>query len=160
MYDTYYNKNGIVVRRSFPSDADNLCQRLRQTDIDEIWASHNLTPWDALNIGINESIISLTVTIKGLPCAVFGINAESALGKKATIWLLASDDLDKIKHRFLRHSKKFVGMFLNMYPHLSNYVDVRNIPSITWLLYCGAKMDRPSPYGVMRKDFRYFWFEK
>lgn len=160
MYDKYYDQNGIIVRRSFPSDADMLAPRLRKTDVEEVWASNNLTPWDALHESITTSILSLTITVNGIVVGCFGINPESALGKNAIIWFLASDELDRINYRFLRHSRKFIGMFLNLYPYLWNWVDVRNKPSIAWLRYCGAKIKRPEPYGVMRKNFRYFWFSK
>ncbi len=137
-----------------------LAGKLRKSDINEVWASHNFTPWDAVYYGITESTMALTITNKGSVVGCFGINAESMLGKKAIIWFLSSQELDKIEYRFLRHSKKFVKMFLNLYPYLFNYVDVRNKCSIRWLKYCGAKLNKPELYGIMSKPFRYFYFEK
>jgi hypothetical protein len=158
--DIFYKKDNVVVRRSYPSDADMLCNSLRKSDIDEVWASHNLTPWEALYLSINESMMSLTITLNGKPIGVFGIKEESALGSKAMIWFLATDELDSIRRRFLKHSKKFVNMFLNLYPYLYNYVDSRNLESIKWLEFCGAKIGDPIPYGVMNEPFRYFYFER
>ena len=159
-YPIYYDQNNIIVRRAFPSDADMLANKLRKSDTNEVWASHNFTPWDAIYSGISNSILSLTITNKGSVVGCFGINAESMLGKKAIIWFLSSDELDKIEYRFLRHSRRFVKMFLALYPFLFNYVDVRNKKSIRWLKYCGAKLDKPQPFGVMNKPFRYFYFQK
>lgn len=156
----YYQKNNILVRQAFPTDADMLAGRLRRTDVEEIWASHTLTSWEALHESIVNATMALSITNHGSVVGVFGIRAESILGKKATIWFLASDDLDKIKYRFLRHSKGFVGMFLCFYPYLFNYVDVRNKPSIDWLRFCGATIEEPKPYGDMRLPFHYFHFER
>lgn len=156
----YYEQGDIVVRQSYPSDVDMLCNSLRKSDVDEIWASHNLTPWDALHLSITESFLSLTITLKKKPIGVFGIQPESMLGTRAMIWFLASDDIDNIRIRFSRNSKKFVNMFLSLYPYLYNYVDTRNLQSIEWLKFCGARMSEPEPYGFMKKTFMYFWFER
>lgn len=160
VYDVYYKQNDIEVRRSFPSDVEMLCNRLRQSDVDEVWASNNLTPWEALYESLTHSIVTFTITQKGLVLGMFGINPDSMLGNQAMIWFLASDDIDKIKLRFLRHSKRFVNLFLSMYPYLYNYVDIRNLQSMVWLSYCGAKFMPPMPHGLMRKEFRYFYFER
>lgn len=156
----FYKQDDIVVRNSYPSDVDLLCNKLRSTDVEEIWASHNLTPWDGLHYSTTESLISLTITAKDKPIGIFGIKPESYMGDRATIWFLGTDDLDKIKVRFLKQSKKFVKMFLSFYPYLYNYVHIHNFQSIEWLKYCGAKMDEPISYGIMREKFQYFYFER
>ena len=158
--DIYYKQGDVVVRRAYPSDADMLCNKLRDSDVQEIWASHNLTPWDAIYFGITESLLCLTITVKNVPVGIFGIRPESYIGRTATIWFLASDELDKIRFRFGKHSKKFINLLLTLYPYLWNYVDVRNKQSIEWLKFCGAKMNEPEPYGILRKKFIYFWFER
>ena len=160
MRRVFYKQNDIEVRSSFPSDVDILCHSLRKSDEEEIWASHNLTPWDGLHYGMTESLISLTITSKGKPIGMFGIRPDSYMGEKATIWFLASDELDSIKLRFLKHSKRFVKMFLSFYPYLYNYVDTRNKSSIEWLKFCGANIQNAMPYGVMAQPFHYFYFER
>jgi len=157
---TYYKKNGIVVRGSLRGDVDKLFWRLRKSDVDEIWASHNRFPKDALREGFKRSFVCLTILIDDLPAAMFGIYAEVFNGDRATIWLLASPELDKIKIRFLKHSRKFIQMFLGYYPHLSNFVDDRNKSSIEWLKFCGATIHEPKPYGAEKLPFRYFYFER
>ncbi len=159
-YEIYYKQNDIEVRRAFPTDADMMANRLRQYDIDEIWASHNLTPWEALYESIMVSTVALTITHKGLCLGLFGISAETVLGDRAMIYFLGTNELDRIQFRFARHSRHFVKMFLNMYPYLYNYTDARNIKSLSWLRMCGAKIKDAQPYGIMRKPFHYFYFER
>lgn len=141
-------------------DVNYLSNNLRQSDIDEIKASHNHTPKEALMISLKESIFALTVEKEGVPVAMFGIVPESALGYRASVWLLASPCLDKMKRRFVRHSRKFIEMMLEFYPNLSNFVDVRNKTSIAWLRWLGAKMDKPIIYGVEQIPFIPFSFER
>jgi len=154
-----YDQDGITVRRSTKEDALYLSKRMRQSDIDEIWASHNITPEDALDNGVKNSIFCCTVS-NGNPIAMFGIVPETILGSKASVWMLASDDLNKIQRRFARHSRHFIDMMLDFYPYIYNHVDERNKISIAWLKFCGAKLHKPEPFGVEKKPFRYFYFNK
>lgn len=157
--ENLYDKDGIVVRRSTKKDVEYLKTHLRQSDVDEIWASNHITPEGALEKGLDNSIFCCTV-LNGQPIAMFGIVPHSILGYEASVWMLASDDLKKIKKRFLRHSKYFINMMLDFYPSLFNFVDDRNKDSINWLKYCGARIYDPKPYGVENKPFRYFVFKR
>ena len=93
----YYNQNGIMVRGSVREDVDNLFWKLRKSDIEEIWASHHHFPREALKNGFKRSFLCLTILLEDNPIAMFGIFAEVFNGDRATIWLLASPDLDKIQ---------------------------------------------------------------
>ncbi len=157
--ERFYNKDGIVVRKTYLSDIGYLKNHLRSSDIDEIWASHHLTPKDALRKGYEDSVFCFTV-LNGRPIAIFGLVPETLVGEKASIWLLATNDLTKIQMRFLRHCKYFIDMMLDYFPYLYNHVDDRNIKSINWLRYCGAHIEEPKPHGIDNRPFRYFYFKR
>lgn len=156
----FYNQNGVIVRRSTTLDVLYLSERLRQSDRDEVWASHHYTAWEALNLSLRSSVMSLTIEILGTPVGMFGINAPILLSDKAIIWFLASDGLDRIKIRFLKHSRKFIDMMLAFYPYLENHVDARNNESILWLKFCGAKIEVAEPHGMDQLPFHHFSFER
>ncbi len=156
----YYSLNGLVVRESVPSDVERLKNKLKQSDVEEVWASHHHTPEDALLLSIAESILSLTIEDNGNVIGCFGIVQDSFLGGKATIWLLSSEELFYRKYRFIRHSRYFIELFLEMYPYLSNYVDCRNYKSIRWLQACGGILSDPVHYGLEKMPFRHFYFRK
>ena len=154
-----YDRDGIVVRRSQGEDIEYLRDHMRLSDQNEIWASHHLYPQEALTRGVDDSIFCCTV-LNGNPMAMFGIVPETLLGEKACVWLLASNDLVKIKRRFAKHSRYFVDMMLEYYPYLYNHVDDRNNESIAWLRFCGATIEEPKTYGVENMPFRYFYFTR
>jgi hypothetical protein len=158
--ELFYNQDGIIVRRSVKKDVDLLSKNMRQSDKNEVWASHHHMPHDALSLSLEHSILCLTVEKQGEVVAMFGICPDSILGTSATIWLLASDKLEEIKKRFVRHSRKFVQMMLDFYPYLYNSVDARNIKSIEWLRFIGANIEDAKPYGVEQMPFHYFSFTK
>ena len=152
----YYDQDGVVVRNSKQDDVFDLFWRMRKSDIHEIWASHHATPKDALKRGFKNSFLCLSILINNKVIAMFGISTEYLMGERATIWLLAAPELEQIKLRFLKHSRKFVDMFLEYYPILENYVHANNRASIKWLKFLRAEIDDPKHYGVENELFHYF----
>jgi hypothetical protein len=157
--ELFYNKNGIIVRRSVKEDVRFLSDSLKESDVREVWASHHHTPEQALKECLLRSLLALTVQ-NGKPIAMFGIYTENLLGEEASIWLLSTPDLEKIQIRFLRNCKKFVIMMLDYYPRLSNYVDCRNVKTIQWLKFLGAELYEPKPYGADNMPFMRFEFRR
>lgn len=155
----YYDHNSIIVRNSKKSDVEYLKTRLRESDVREVWASNNHSPEEALQLSLDKSIFCLTVH-NGHPLAIFGITTENILGKKATIFMLSSPELDMIRIRFARNSRFFINMLLEFYPFLENYVHKDNPQSIRWLKMCGASVNNPAPYGIEKENFHYFSFRK
>lgn len=160
MTDVYYQTQETILRRSKPADVDYLSTRLRQSDIEEIWASHHVKPYQALYGGFVNSIITLTIEHKEEPLAMFGISPYTLTGDKATIWMLSTDRLDEIKGKFLKNNRKVIDFLLGFYPYLENYVDERNIKSINWLKFCGAKIEEAKPFGLEGLPFHHFYFER
>lgn len=155
-----YDKDGIQVRKTVEDDILYLHTRLRRSDVEEVYASNHHDPYSALCLSYSRSLVCLTVVYSGVPVAMFGINADNLIGNKAVIWLLGTDELTKHRIRFARHSKRFVDMFLEMYPMLFNYVHDDNKESIVWLRRIGAKIGYPEPYGLENELFRPFSFER
>lgn len=155
----YYNDGHVKVRKSIIEDIDFLADRLRIEDINEVWASDHMSPRAALEQSFNESSHCFTIE-NGMPIAMFGISPENLLGTDAVIWFLSSDDIEKIKYRFLKCSKFFIDTLLDVYPVLYNYVDFRNKKSIDWLYHCGATIFEPKEYGLDRRLFCEFYFSK
>ena len=156
----YYELNNVIVRRSVEEDIDSLKNRLKESDIQEIRASHGHTPEEALRISFEESALCLTIEDNGIVLGMFGVTPYYFLSNRGIIWLLSSEELFYRKYRFLRHSKYFIELFLEMYPYLENYVDLRNHKSIKWLEMCGAVLSDPMHYGVEKMPFRHFYFKK
>lgn len=156
----YYNKENILVRDSKKEDVEHIAKNMRRSDIDEIWASNNRLPKEALDIGIKDSLKCITGLKNNIPVCIFGINPDSILGKSATIWFLSTPDIVYSKYVFLKLSRKFINMFLEEYSLLYNFVDDRNKDSIKWLKFCGAKMNGCVTYGVEKRQFHPFAFLK
>ena len=155
----YYDKDGIRVRNSIKADVRSLKYTMKPSDANEIWASHHHTPEEALTLCLDKSIFCATVE-NGNPIAMFGIYADNIIGTEASIWMLSSEDLYKIKTRFLRNCKGFIKMMLEYYPYLHNYVDARNLKTIAWLKFLGAEIEEAKSFGVDGLPFNHFIFRK
>jgi hypothetical protein len=158
--EVYYDENEVKVVRSTKQDAEYIAKHMRKADIEEIWASHHYTPEEAMAFTIEKTMFCLTVSVEGVPVVMFGVNGESILGDRGIVWMLATDDIQKIAFRFVRHSKKFINLMQEFYPYMYNYVDSRNSTSIFWLKMIGAKIQDAQPHGVEGKLFHYFYFSK
>ena len=101
--------------------------------------------------GYVASEICFTIVDKeNVPVGMFGVSKEGA------IWLLASNDIYRIRFSFLRESRKVIDFLNQKYPTLWNYVDCRNELHIRWLKWCGFKFLRKTNYGVLQQPFYEF----
>jgi hypothetical protein len=158
--ELYYQQGNITVARSTRGDAEYIAANMRKCDRDEIWASHHYTPAEAMKFTIDKTIFCLTVKIADRPVVMFGVNGETVLGDKGIVWMLATPEIERVKFRFIRHSKMFIDIMLAFYPYLYNFVSVENKVSIIWLRKLGATFDTAKPHGIDQKLFRYFYFKK
>ena len=154
-----YDNGTIRVRPSVKDDISPIADNLRESDRAEIWASNHIEPYEAIKKGFDKAIYCRTIE-NGSPIAMFGVCPQELLGQRATIWLLGTEDINKIKIKFLRHCKEYVSAMLEYYEYLENYVDVRNSQCIAWLKYLGAEFDKPEPYGVEGQMFQHFSFKR
>ena len=155
----YYDDGKIRVRNAKKEDIEYIAQNMRQCDKDEVWASDHKTPSQAMSEGLERSIFACTVE-NGKPICMFGICPYTVCGDTASVWMLATDDLDKIKRTFVRYSREFIDKMLEYYPKLENMVDARNIKSVRWLKSLGAEIKDEETYGAEKMKFHYFCFKR
>lgn len=136
--------------------AQALVPHVRQADIDEFYALNLSTPEEVLVSGINLSTKSWTAIFNGEVAAIFGVSPASIIGGVGIPWLVGSDILEKHQKAFLRRCKPFVGLMLQIYPELLNYVDERNYIAKAWLHWLGFKLEDAQPIGALNYPFHKF----
>lgn len=150
----------VMVRPATAGDVERMANRLRASDVAELWAANHDKPKKALMDGLACSEPCMAVIYRGAPVAMFGVAPHESGRDFGCIWLLATPELEKIKTTFLKVSRKFIDEMLKVYPVLFNMVDDRNKTSIEWLKWCGADMAPATAYGPDDKAFRYFEFRR
>jgi hypothetical protein len=149
------------VRLAKYEDTFLLAPNIRKADKEELLASDNITPLDALQIpfskvnSITYSIIEDTDNNQEEILGMFG-TVPTALKKLGTVWLLSSDKLRKYSKRFIQENQKWIKKIGKDYQCIYNYVDCRNIVSKRWLKHLGFELIETRPYGHAQLDFNLF----
>lgn len=128
---------------------------LRKADQKEVMAVSGQTADEGMQMGFEQSVYCWVGIFEGKPFCAFGVVPYNH-GMIGSVWLLATDDIRKIKVGVLKQSKKYINKMLTPFLMLENRVDVRNILSINWLKWCGFIIEDPKPYGIEGRMFHYF----
>ena len=144
------------VRRARAEDVPFLAENVREEDRLEIWHSARKTPLEAFQTGYEVSDTPYTVEWQGKPVAMFGVSGLDGVGVP---WMLATDDLKKIRKSFLRECRSYVEELNNEYPLLVNVVWAGNDVHIQWLKWLGFKFEAPIRMGPDNEMFIRFYRE-
>jgi hypothetical protein len=134
-----------------PEHIEPIAERIRQADIDELWAAAAMLPRDALRFSLAGTTISGTWLVDEEPAAIGGI--ADYQGGSGVVWLITTDLVEKHTRGFLEESRRAFARVKPHYDCLFNYVDQRNRRAIRWLQWLGFKMSDPVIYGVFRRPF-------
>lgn len=148
----YESPYGRVVEAG-PQHA-GIAYRLRQADIDEVYASHGVSPEEAVRGMLESRGIKHAAELFGEPngrvVAIYGIAKQYWGGEP---WLLGTDELADVYMPFLRQSKIFIRRSLEICGTLANWVDARNELSIRWIRWLGFELGKPTPWGYEGRPF-------
>lgn len=125
------------------SHIDTIASRMRQADVNEVWASSRYTPEDALRMSLRKSAIARTGTINGVPEVMLGVGDLNVLAGVGAPWLLGTDAVETHAREFLRGSIAWRNQLLERYSTLRNFVDARNTASLRWLRWLGFTVFDP-----------------
>lgn len=144
----------VEVRPACAFDANPIAEGLREADRREIYRATGQTdPFPLILDGIRKSTSAWTAVIDGKPSIIFGVAPMSILTRTGVAWLLATDDVSKIKRKFIRESRSYLDEVSGDFETLKNWVDVENETSIRWLKWLGFEFKDPIPYGMFGKPF-------
>jgi hypothetical protein len=147
------------ITNALPEHVECLGHRLRQADLDEVWASDHSTGYEALKESLARSEIAYSVFYKGKVIAMFGVAPIGLLGGGMP-WLLGSDEIEEVKIPFARYSRKFVEYFIEKYMYLENCADSRNTVALEWLRFCGFTIQEARPFGPDKVPFHRFFMKR
>lgn len=136
---------------------EEIARNMRQADIEEIWASDNYTPLEALMSSWKLSKYSVVITINDEPCVMMGLVVRDMLSGNGIPWMLGTDTALKFKKKFFTEVPEVMNQMLNVCPRLYNYVHCKNTASIKWLKWIGFTLCDPEPYGREKELFHKFY---
>lgn len=125
------------VRAPKIDDCIELSRSMREEDKREIWHFGRVSPLVALLDGLQYSSKCWTVEWQGRVVAMFGVTKQD--DDVGIPWMLASEDLKKIKKSFLRECHQYVERMFDGYQVLTNCAWSQNTIHIQWLKWLGFK---------------------
>lgn len=146
------------IRKATIEDAQAIAANVREADRREIWASHMMTPLEAMEYGLKHSEFALTGLADGVPVCMWGGVRASLIMSVGVPWMVTARALEQgeVAAAFIRRCKKSLQRFLKRYDILVNYVDARNYRAIRWLKYMGFTLQDARPYGFYGLPFHKF----
>ena len=138
----------------------SIADSMRQADINEVWASDNHTPLQALMDGWEQSDYSSIAAYEDHPLVMFGLVKRDLLSGVGIIWMLGSNDALKYRRNFLTLTPLVIDEMLTICSRLTNMVHCKNRESVRWLKWLGFTLDDPVPFGVEKELFHNFYIDR
>ncbi|WP_019646200.1 hypothetical protein [Novispirillum itersonii] len=152
--------NAYAITAPTEADIAAVAATMRAADVAEVWASHRVTPEQALRISLCQSMEAWTVSHAGRPlclCGVGRLTDGTLLGGPVSVpWLLGSDALSDHRRALLRISGRMVPLWRRRHGLLVNWVDARNRASLRWLRWLGFEIAPAAPFGPDGLPFHRF----
>ena len=147
------------MRAAVLPDARFIARNLRASDVREL-KDMGLTKQAVCESFSKSQYCRVMCDPDGRPFAIWGCGAiADPTYDIGSVWMLATDELEKHRIAFGRICAGEVRNMLNIFPLLTNYVHVSNLRSQQWLVSLGAELAPERLCGKGAK-FRQFWFEK
>jgi hypothetical protein len=138
----------LVVAR--PDHVPLVAARMRQADRDEVLASGNFTPEEALRASLAASEFARTAFVDGEPLAMFGLATADGV---AIPWLLTTDAVCRYPLTFWNASKAILRELREGYPTMAQFIDARHVSALSWARRLGFAVGEPVPFGVQGRRF-------
>ena len=141
-----------------PKHVEAMLGRIRQADIDEFAAGYCMTPEKGMRLGLKVSTHAWAGVWNGKVIGIAGLHPTSFIGDHANPWMVGTRDLERpeLTREFLELSRSVLEYMVSIYPHLENWVDVRNRRAVRWLRWLGFTMHEPEPHGPYGMMFHRF----
>lgn len=133
-----------------------MCPHIRQADRNEVMASAGRDVEELLPECVDRAEMAWAGLVDGEVACIFGVQGASLLSETGFPWMIGTDLIEQHAKPFLRRNRKMVGVMLDRYPHLINYVDARNAKAIEWLQWLGFEIHEPEKFGAYKMMFHPF----
>lgn len=121
---------------------------LRDADVAELAiTSPGYSPDDLLRQAVELSYFAELVRVEGRPAIVYGVAPTRVYGV-GSVWMLASNDIGRIRKQFVAGCREKVEMMNRMFPVLCNWVHAENTVAVNWLRWLGFEVQAADARGL------------
>lgn len=132
-------------------DAQLVARRMREVDVEEVWAASRYRPLEALLHALDVSVESWALYFNDEIGAVWGVAPVSDTflgGRVGCVWMLTTATLEEHKAAFMRICYSTMQELMDRWDLLVNRIDARHTKSIRWGRRLGfVYADEPEAFG-------------
>ena len=151
------SENDYSITEATLEDALLMAHKVRDADVEEIWAANMTRPLEALVGCVRHSEHARVGRANGEIVCMFGTMRSNLMGSRGIIWMLGTDLLQKYAVRFLRENKNEIVQISSEFSIVENYCYARNKTTLRWLKWLGFTIEEAQPYGVYNQLFHHFY---
>tara|TARA_R100001443_G_scaffold16036_1_gene25844 strand:+ start:5616 stop:6164 length:549 start_codon:yes stop_codon:yes gene_type:complete len=145
----------LTLRPSKMKDVMPVYENMRITDMRECYMC-GVDPMKALMISFkDDDAFGYTIEWDGKPIAMCGVTPHIYEKNIGQIWLLGTEDIEKVQYSFYKHSKKIMQMMLKSFDIVENYIPKTHVKSINWITWLGFQLDN---YTYFHNEYEFFRF--
>ncbi len=148
----------VEIRKSIQADILPIAHRMREDDVEEVWASSRSSPYKALRKGLEAQGNCWTILGDGIPEGMIGVSRGTLLSNRGIAWMLGTDVLVADKRLFITLTKKLFDEAIAGFNYLENYVSTKNKISLRWVESMGFEIEE-KPIMVRGVPFKKFFME-
>jgi hypothetical protein len=140
-----------------PDRVQHIADNLREADIIELAITSPDEPVrKILADSVRNSRWAIVAAVDVVPAIVYGVAPSDHDPNVGIAWMLATDDLLKVRREFLERCRNEVRLMQQKFLVLANEVHRENAVAIRWLEWLGFTVDRSRPTGPGGEMFA-FW---
>lgn len=148
---------GIEVKTSKIEDCFEFGPILREDDRKEAELASGRDATSTLASSFLSSERCYSVYHKGKPLFMFGVCPYPGAINVGVVWLLGTDEINKIPKTFLKESKEWINHMSKGYMCLTNAIWEKNKMHLKWIEHCGGVFTDTIPnYGASEETFIQF----
>lgn len=129
---------------------------VRLADRREVFYSSGRPIEELLGQSVSLSLYAWAGIADDEVCCIFGVRGASMVSTTGYPWMIGTDGIDRHAKAFLRRNRKMVGVMLETFPSLENFVHHDNIAAVQWLKWLGFEIHPAEPFGAHRQLFHRF----
>lgn len=128
-----------LIRPATREVALEVASRLRKADEREVWAATGHSPEEVLPLGVETAREAYVCYAGDVPATIFGVTDDANVEGMGLVWLLATDDVFKIKQTIFQDTPLWLDHWGRKYYPLGlhNIADERNRLHLKWILRVG-----------------------
>lgn len=137
----YYSKNGIELRVPAKADLRLLARRMRAQDRAELEACGLRADEETLARFVRQSAWCAVLAVNGDILAAGGFAPDTFFARRARVWMLSGEGVEKAPKTFFKFSRAVVAYGLTRYAELYNFTDERYTRALNYVRRMGGSFD-------------------